>query len=123
MAWRKNGLQHPVDVAEAAEAWRDRDDWLQRFLEEHTEPTENKQRMVKKSELFTAFTGWADATKEARGVNEKQFSESMKRKGYEPDEVKQEGKTARVWVGLRLKTLVERGAGSGWTPEPKHLES
>ena len=122
LAWRKDGLQHPVDVAEAAEAWRDRDDWLQRFLEEHTEPTEDKQRMVKKSELFTAFTGWADATKEARGVNEKQFSESMKRKGYEPDEVKQEGKTARVWVGLCVKTLVERGVGSGWTPEPKHLE-
>ena len=122
LAWRKDGLQHPVDVAEAAEAWRDRDDWLQRFLEEHTEPTEDTRRMVKKSDLFTAFTGWADMTKEARGVNDKDFSGAMKRKGYDPDEVKQDGKTTRVWVGLRLKTLVERGVGSGWTPEPKDLE-
>jgi putative DNA primase/helicase len=121
MAWRKDGLQHPQDVAEAAEAWRDRDDWLQRFLDEHTETTEDKQCMVKKSELFAAFTGWADLTKEARGVNDRQFSEAMKRKGYEPDEVKQDGKTTRVWVGLRLRTLVERGVGSGWIPEPKDL--
>lgn len=125
MAWRKQGLQHPEDVARAADAWRDRDDWLQRFLDEHTEPTKDKQRMVKKSDLFAAFTGWADLTKEARGVNDKQFSEAMRRKGYEPDEVKQGGRTVRAWVGLRLRTFVERGvgvaAGETSTPEPKDL--
>ena len=111
--YQQGGLQHPQQVADAAEEWRDRDDWLARFLEEHTEKTEDKKLWVKKSELFLVFASWADATKEARGVKVTQFGEAMKRKGYKPEVIKRDGKTPRVWAGLRLTTLVERGVGSG----------
>jgi putative DNA primase/helicase len=110
--YQQGGLQHPKTVKDAANEWRDRDDWLARFLEEHTEPTTDKQQMVKKSDLFPVFTRWADETKQARGVNDRQFSEAMKRKGYEAEVIKRDGKTPRVWIGLRLFTLVERGVGS-----------
>lgn len=38
---------------------------------------------------------------------------------YEPDEVKQNGKTVRVWKGLRAKSFVERGFVRS---DPKDLE-
>jgi putative DNA primase/helicase len=117
--WQKTGLAHPQDVAKAADTWRDRDDWLQRFLDENTEKTDERQKMVKKSDLFNAFTMWSVAAREGRNITEKQFSEAMKRKGYEPHEVKQGGKTVRVWIGLHLPSFVERRIAE---PDPKDFE-
>lgn len=124
-AWRRDGLNHPKDVAQAADAWRERDDWLQRFIEEHLEPTDVPARYAIRSAVFETFTGWADLNKEARSVNNKDFLEAMRRKRFKDDSVKQNGRTQRVWVGWRLKTSVERGVGvaggANQTMEPEDL--
>jgi len=108
-AWRQDGLNHPEDVAQAAGAWRERDDWLQRFIEEHLEPTNDPDQYAIRSKVFERFAEWADVNKEARSVNNKDFMEAMRRKGFKDDIVKQKGKTQRVWFGWRLKTSVEQG--------------
>ena len=44
-------------------------------------------------------------------MKEKTFVEDMKRKGYTPDSIKQDGKTMRVWLGVKLvSVLSEYGA-------------
>jgi len=111
-AWRQDGLNHPEDVAHAADAWRERDDWLQRFIDEHLEPTDDPEQYAIRSKVFERFTEWADVNKEARSVNNKNFMEAVRRKGFKDDIVKQKGKTQRVWVGWRLKTSVEQGGGA-----------
>lgn len=115
-AWRRDGLNHPEDVAQAADAWRDRDDWLQRFIEEHLEPIDDPARYAIRSKVFERFTEWADVNKEARSVNNKDFMEAVRRKGFKDDSVKQNGKTQRVWVGWRLKTSAEHGVGVAGGP-------
>ncbi|HWY52822.1 MAG TPA: phage/plasmid primase, P4 family [Terriglobales bacterium] len=111
-AWRREGLNHPEDVAQAADAWRDRDDWLQRFIDEHLEATSDPEQYAIRSKVFERFSGWADTNKEARSVNHKNFMEAIRRKGFKDESVKQKGKTQRVWVGWRLKTSVEQGVGA-----------
>ena len=39
-------------------------------------------------------------------MKEKTFVEDMKRKGYTPDSIKQGGKTMRVWMNLKLTSLL-----------------
>jgi hypothetical protein len=99
-------------VAQAADAWRDRDDWLQRFIDEHLEATSDPEQYAIRSKVFERFSGWADTNKEARSVNHKNFMEAIRRKGFKDESVKQKGKTQRVWVGWRLKTSVEQGVGA-----------
>ncbi len=121
-AWRQDGLNHPEDVAHAADVWRERDDWLQRFIDEHLEPTDDPEQYAIRSKVFERFTEWADINKEARSVNNKNFMEAMRRKGFKDDIVKQKGKTQRVWVGWRLKTSVEQGGGaSAGADNPEEL--
>jgi len=101
-AWKQSGLQHPDDVAVAAAEWRDRDDYLQRFLDERVIKTSEQAEFVSKTVLFERFSCWSDVVKEGRGMNDKRFSEAMRRKGFKDDVVKQNGKAIRVWVGLKL---------------------
>ena len=91
---------------------RDRDDWLQRFIDEHLEQTSDPEQYAIRSKVFERFTEWADTNKEARSVNNKNFMEAIRRKGFKDESVKQKGKTQRVWVGWRLKTSVEQGVGA-----------
>lgn len=121
-AWRQDGLNHPEDVAHAADAWRERDDWLQRFIDEHLEPADDPEQYAIRSKVFERFAEWADINKEARSVNNKNFMEAMRRKGFKDDIVKQKGKTQRVWVGWQLKTSVEQGSGaSAGSDNPEEL--
>jgi putative DNA primase/helicase len=110
--YREKGLAHPEDVAQKADEWRDRDDWLARFIEDiGLEPTDDKQRFVTKHDLWLAFSSWADVTKQAKGVDEKRFTQAMRRKGYEDEKpIKRDGKTVRVWHNVRIPTLGERGS-------------
>ena len=116
--YREKGLAHPEDVTQAAEEWRDRDDWLARFIEDvGLEPTEDRQKFVTKHDLWLAFSRWSEQTKQARGVDEKGFTQAMRRKGHEDEKpIKRDGKTVRVWHDLRIPTLVEQGVGR--TPDP-----
>jgi putative DNA primase/helicase len=117
--YRDNGLAHPEDIAKAADEWREEDDWLQKFMEEHVEPTDNRQQFVSKYDLFVKFTHWADETKQGRNIDDKMFSKAMRRKKHKDDVIKQGGKSTRVWLNLRSKSFVERGVGL--VADPKDL--
>jgi len=119
--YRETGLAHPEDVTQKADEWRDRDDWLARFIEDAgLEPTDDKQKFVTKHDLWLAFSRWADQTKQATGVDDKAFTQAMRRKGYDDKKpIKRDGKTVRVWHNVRMPTLVERGVGN--VPEAEDL--
>ncbi len=119
--YKEKGLAHPEDVAQAAEEWRDRDDWLQRFLDDNTVKTDDKQKFELKSEMFASFSRWADQNKEARHVDEKTFTQAMRRKGLKDDVIKRNGKAQRVWLEIRLATFVERGMASASMADPKEF--
>lgn len=104
--WKRIGLQHPEEVNIAVKEWREREDYLARFLEERTEATDKPDEFVQRSKLFESFSRRAEETKEGRGLKEKTFVEDMKRKGYTPDSIKQGGKTMRVWMNLKLTSLL-----------------
>ena len=68
------------------------------------EPTDNKEQYAIRSKVFERFTQWAELNKEAHGVNNKNFMNMMRRKGFKDDSVKQKGKTERVWLNVRIPT-------------------
>ena len=117
--YREIGLAHPEDVAQKADEWRDRDDWLARFIEDvGLEPTDDRQKFVTKHDLWSAFSRWSEQTKQANRVDEKGFTQAMRRKGYDDEKpIKRDGKTVRIWYNVRIPTLVERGVGH--IPDPE----
>lgn len=112
--WRKDGLMHPEKVVQAIIDWHESEDYLQRFLDERTVRTDIVEEMVSKAKLFEMFSSWAEDSKEGRGVNNKQFSEMMKRKGYKADVRNVGGKSIRVWLTLKATSVVD-----SWHPDPK----
>ncbi len=110
--WKEVGLKAPDLVKQATDRWRESEDWLARFLEEHAEPTTSPHEFAKKADVFERFKRWSDSNHEGRGVSDKVFSQEMRKKGY--DDAKQvwrDGKAVRVWHGLRLvDTMAKRAS-------------
>ena len=95
--YQEIGLAHPKDVAKKADEWRDRDDWLARFIED-IGFVKAPGKFVPKADLWSEFTSWAEKTKQATRINDKVFTQAMRQKGFDDDKpIKLNGKTTRVW--------------------------
>jgi putative DNA primase/helicase len=112
--WRQEGLNYPAEVQAAADKWRESEDYIGRYLAEHTVATEDQNQFVKKADLFAHFAEWAKENKEGRGVSDKKFTEKLEQKKYTHkqvrqlvDKVRQESKNNRCWIGLRLADPLE----------------
>lgn len=120
--WKEQGLNYPVEVLEAVSEWKGDEDYLGKYLEEHTATTEEQYEFVRKSVLFADFVRWAKDTKEGRWLNDKQFSELMRRRGFESQQIRQVGKNNRCWVGLKLLDPMRDFHESPMTVDPDDLE-
>lgn len=93
----RNGfrLDIPEAVQEATEAYREREDWLNNFINERCVREPNAR--VRASELYAAYREWAGATGDyVRRLNE--FTSAMEDAGFR--NVKPQNKS--TWLGLRL---------------------
>ena len=95
----------PDVVEEATEIYRDRENWLERFIEECC--VREPGARVGARDLYTRFKDWAQDTGEyVRREND--FADVMERAGYQ----KITPKNKRTWLGLRLQNFSE--AGNRW---------
>jgi len=117
--WKAQGLNHPDEVKYAVQEWRGDEDYLGRWLGEVTQPTTNQHEYVTKAELFQMFSAWTVASKEGESTSDKQFSRMMKRKGFVDKVVKVNGKTPRVWLGLKYVGSF----GKGYSPDVAFIPS
>lgn len=93
-------LTVPDVVEEATEAYRDRENWLERFIEECC--VREPGARVGARDLYTRFRDWAVETGEyVRREND--FADVMERAGYQ----KITPKNRKTWIGLRLQNLSE----------------
>lgn len=91
-------LTVPDVVAEATEVYRDRENWLERFIAECC--VREPGARVGARELYTRFKDWAVETGEyVRREND--FADAMERAGYQ----KITPKNRKTWVGLRLQNF------------------
>lgn len=95
-------LTIPDAVEEATKAYRDRENWLERFIEECC--VREPGARVGARDLYDCFKDWAQDTGEyVRREND--FSDVMGRAGYQ----KITPKNRKMWLGLRLKYSCEGG--------------
>jgi putative DNA primase/helicase len=120
--WKTEGLNYPAEVLEAVEEWKGDEDYLGKYLEEHVGVSDDPNEFVPKSTLFANFTRWAKDTKEGRWLNDKQFAELLRRRGFEAKQVRQLGKNNRCWIGLKMLDPLRNFYESARTVGPDELE-
>ena len=97
MLFAQNGfkLTIPEVVEEATEAYRDRENWLENFIEERC--VREPDARVGARDLYLEYRDWAEESGEyVRREND--FSDNMANAGY--TKIKPKGK--KFWLGLRL---------------------
>jgi P4 family phage/plasmid primase-like protien len=100
------GLAVPEEAKQKAQALRDEQDFLGRFLEERTAKTDANGEMVLVSKLYEAFQTHADITGEGRGWTRTKFNAEMRTKRHEDKKVRVGDQTPRVWVGVKLVSTI-----------------
>ena len=88
-------LTFPDAVAMATEEYRQRENWLERFISERCIREPNAR--VGARELYAAYKDWAQDTGEYTR-RESDFAESMKKEGYQ----RITPRNRKTYVGLRL---------------------
>jgi len=95
LAWQQDGLGTPEEVKAATDEYRLESDMLSQFLEERTD--QDKDAMIKASELYAEYRQWADDNGE-KSITGKAFSSALLEKGYDKVRI-----TAGVhYLGLKL---------------------
>jgi putative DNA primase/helicase len=117
--WAKDGLQHPEEVSLAVGEWRQNEDYFGRFLEERTEPSKVVSEYASSKAMFEQFDRWSEDNKEARNINNTQFNEMMRKKGHRVEPRKVEGRSVKVWIGLKLVSSM----GSSYTNQMSDVEN
>lgn len=115
MAWIMQGAKRfiengykltiPDAVEEATEAYRGRENWLERFIDECCVREPGARAGAR--DLYNRFKDWAQDTGEYMH-RETDFADAMERAGYQ----KITPKNRKTWIGLRLQTFY--GAGNRW---------
>jgi P4 family phage/plasmid primase-like protien len=99
--YREHGLMEPEGVIEATAEYREAEDWLTRFLDEHTERKDGGYVQARK--LYTQYCDWAKETKE-QVRSERRFAEALQEKGFVPTKKTRRGKEqGRFYDGLELR--------------------
>lgn len=105
LEWQRAGLGVPEEVREATASYRASEDQLGPFLEGACVVAQHAT--VTAAALFDAYRRWADGAGE-RAMSQQALAEALEARGF----VKRRSKTARMWLGLALRTVVG-DAGDG----------
>lgn len=101
-ARNKFHLDVPESVEEVTEAYRDRENWLENFIEERC--VREKNARVGARELYNAYKAWAEELGEyVRRENE--FAAEVLKAGFE----QRRPGNKRTYVGLRTRTPMDVG--------------
>lgn len=103
LAWQRDGLGVPAEVVAATAAWRDEQDRLADFLEEHC--VRAAEASATPTELYRAYLTWAHRTTE-KVVPLRIFRHMLEDRGFQQTRTK----AGRRWIGLRLRTPEEAPA-------------
>jgi phage/plasmid-associated DNA primase len=98
LAWQRDGLNPPVVVREATEAYLGEEDAIAQWVEESC--LIGKEQWGVGAALWRSWTRWAEANKEPPGTR-KAFAEAMATHGYTRD--KSQGVRGYAGIGLPLR--------------------
>lgn len=96
LAWQREGLGVPQAVRSATEEYRQEQDVLAVFLEEHC--VIERDASAPTTALYKAYTAWAE-TGGVKPISSQAFGRRLTERGMEPGRGR-DGK--RTWIGLRL---------------------
>jgi P4 family phage/plasmid primase-like protien len=114
--YRREGLGDPPDVAAATEQYRQESDRLREFFEDRCVFARTGDGVswkkegcwVPVSELYAAYSSWAEATGNKYPLSKDSFDERLQKLGRKRDRVRPDGKRdtkqVRVWLGIRFRT-------------------
>jgi P4 family phage/plasmid primase-like protien len=98
LAWQRDGLGVPKQIADATEAYRKEEDRVGAFIDECCE--EGGAFDVSKKDIFAAYQRWALASGE-EAVTKREFGDRVASRGGVIDG--KTGKKGHIWKGLRLR--------------------
>jgi P4 family phage/plasmid primase-like protien len=107
--WYEKGLVAATDVRAALEEYRDTEDTLTEFIEEHCEVGEGFE--VNKAELHRRHCTYR-ATMQLRAWEPHAFHVAMEERGFKPKRTAK----ARLYVGIRLKATSTASTIANYTP-------
>jgi putative DNA primase/helicase len=114
--YHREGLGDPPDVMAATEQYRQESDRLKEFFEDRcvvaprgdANSWKKEKWWVPVAELYTGYSGWAEASGDKHPLAKGLFDERLQKMGRVQDRVRPEGgrdaKQMRVWLGIRFKT-------------------
>jgi len=114
--YHREGLGDPPDVMAATEQYRQESDRLKEFFEDRcvvaprgdANSWKKEKWWVPVAELYTGYSGWAEASGDKHPLAKGLFDERLQKMGRVQDRVRPEGgrdaKQTRVWLGIRFKT-------------------
>ena len=117
--YHRDGLGDPPDVTAATEQYRQESDRLKEFFEDgcvladygDASSWKREACWVPVSDLYAAYTAWAEATGNKYPLSKDHFDERLQKLGRKRDRVRPDGgrdtKQIRVWLGIRLRTQDE----------------
>jgi putative DNA primase/helicase len=110
--WYAEGLGKPAAVADAVDGWRDDMNTLGPFLEEMCElRPDDSEAWVKVSEMWKAYTDWAERNDEKRPLSRQALAAQLESRGVVAGK-RDEGRT-RVWRGIRFCNRVRTTGQAG----------
>ena len=114
--YHREGLGDPPDVMAATEQYRQESDRLKEFFEDRcvvalrgdANSWKKEKWWVPVAELYTGYSGWAEASGDKHPLAKGLFDERLQKMGRIQDRVRPDGgrdaKQMRVWLGIRFKT-------------------
>jgi putative DNA primase/helicase len=97
-AWRAEGLEPSGAVKKATQEFREEQNVVQRFFDEHTVSGKNNYH-AKAGDLFERYKGWSETNNEY-AIRQNEFAEELQRRGFVKRRVHDDG---FHWFGITLK--------------------
>ena len=106
LEWRKDGLRPPAAVVAASEEYREESDILADWMDTLTWEPDAKVPMV---QLYKSYRDWALELGQ-QPWSARRLAARLREKGARKWTARVEGKPAKVWLGVRIKTTMDRVA-------------
>jgi putative DNA primase/helicase len=104
--WRRDGLQPPPEVVAATTSYRDEQDWLGQFLDQHFELGD--ARSIAAQRLYNRYCGWC-AADGSKPLPQTALGKLLRDRGFRGVRVRSDG-NRHWWLGLALRDEIERQA-------------
>lgn len=100
-AWYAEGLHKPAAISDAVDGWREDMNTLGPFLDELCELKDDPDYWVKVSEMWKAYSAWAERNDEKRPLSQQGLAAQLESRGVSRG--KRDGGSTRVWRGIRFR--------------------